>query len=129
MKNINIVFVLLSSIIVFFISIYSFSGAKQTLDEKKKEFNNYQEIAMKYRENHQNFSDEVYIEEKLNKITKDLGIKSAKVSQKEKMILFEATNLSTMSFQILFTTLLNENFNITKLDVQTDSIVLEIGVL
>jgi hypothetical protein len=129
MKNINITFILLSSVVVFFIAIYSFGEAKQTLDEKKKEFSQYQEIAQKYKENHQNYSDDVYIEEKLNKITKDLGIKTSKITQKEKVILFEASNLTAMSFQILFTTLLNENFNITKLEVKTDSIKMEVGVL
>jgi hypothetical protein len=129
MKNINITFILASSVIVFFISIYSFKEAKHTLDEKKKEFSQYQEIAQKYKENHQNYSDDVYIEEKLGKILKDLGIKTGKITQKEKVILFEAVNLSAMSFQILFTALLNEKFNITKLEVKTDSIKMEIGIL
>lgn len=129
MKNVNIAFVLASSVVVFFIAIYSFGEAKQTLDEKKKEFNEYQEVALKYKENHENYSDEVYIEEKLKKITKDLGIKTTKITQKEKTIIFEATNLSTISFQVLFTTLLNENFNVVKLDVQMNSIIMEIGVI
>ncbi len=129
MKNINIAFVFASSVVVFFISLYSFGEAKQNFDAKKKEFNEYKEVAISYKEHYQNYSDAVFIENKLNKITADLGIKTAHISQKEKTISLLATHLSSASFQVLFTSLLNENFNITKLEVKTDSILVEIGVI
>jgi len=129
MKNPNSLFLLVSSIVVFFISIYSFGEAKHDLDGKKKEFVEYKEVALKYKENYQNYSDGVFIVNKLQFIAKDLGIKTAHISQNEKTIIFIASNLSKPSFQVLFTNLLNENFNITKLEIQTNSISVEIGVL
>jgi hypothetical protein len=129
MKNVNVVFLLASSVMVFLISIYSFGESKHNLDEKKKEFGEYKDVALKYKENYENFSDEVFIQKKLKKMADDFGIKTAHISQKEKTIIFVATNLSAQSFQVLFTSLLNENFNITKLEIQTNSILVEIGVI
>jgi hypothetical protein len=129
MKNPNSLLILLSSIVVFCISLYSFGEAKHDLDGKKKEFVEYKEVALKYKENYQNYSDGAFIVNKLQFITKDLGIKTAHISQDEKKIIFIASNLSKPSFQVLFTNLLNENFNITKLEIQTNSISVEIGVL
>ncbi len=129
MKSINITFIFISSIVIFFISIYSFGEAKHNLEEKKKEFNTYKDVALLYKENYQNYSDVVAIENKLQHIANELGIKNVEISQDEKIITFSASNLSKPSFQVLFTNLLNENFNITKLEIKTNSIYLEIGIL
>lgn len=129
MKNLNITFIFISSVVVFFISIYSFGEAKHNLDEEKKEFNTYQEVALQYKENYHNYSDAVAIENKLQHIANEFGVKNVQISQDEKKIIFIASNLSKPSFQVLFTNLLNENFNITKLEIQTNSISVEIGVL
>ncbi len=129
MKNVNVVFVLMSSVVLFLIAIVSFNDAKENLEIKRKEFVEYKNTAIQYKTNHENFSDEVYITEKLETIVKDLGIQNAKIIQKDKTIILSVGGLSSASFQVLFTTILNENFNITKFDVSSNSMLLEIGVL
>ncbi len=129
MKNPNIAFVLASSVVVCLIAIFSFNDAKETLDTKQKEFIEYKNVAVAYKSNYENYSDAEFIHDKLKNILEDLGIKNGQITRKDTTMILSVTNLSTASFQVLFTTLLNENFNITKFDVQTNSIVLEIGIL
>ena len=129
MKSINPIFFLLSSIVILFIALFSFDKAKSNLKIEVLEYQEFKELALVYNNKRIFFSDKKSITKRVQQILSSSNIKNASILQKDKKIILRITSINTTMVQKFINKILNEQFNIIKLEILKNKLTLEIGVV
>jgi len=129
MKNLNVLFILGSSAIIFLIALYTFGESKKSLEMKKSEFLAYEGSALKFHNYYENYSNLEGVENKLKTILTKLNIQKFDMTRDNKTVLLYVENISTGTLGELLNELLNQKLNIIKLDIKKDKIIVEVGIV
>lgn len=130
MKKLNIdpLFLLLSSIVLFVLSIYILNTTYSKKTKSFDEFKNNSVIIKKYNNLKNTWAKKDIQVKKINQLIKRLNIKNANITQNANKIKVKIK--SDINKIDRFTNkLLNEKLNITKLKITKDELSFEVGLL
>ncbi|HIP13020.1 MAG TPA: hypothetical protein EYG97_01005 [Arcobacter sp.] len=126
---INPIFLILSAIFILGISLFNLNNEKINYDIKKKEFQKFNTTALKYSKFTINYSDKKTIVKSLDQIISLSKISTSDIFQHKNSVKVKLNNLTTKQINKFINKLLNKRFNILKLEVTTNKITLEIGII
>ena len=126
---INPIFLILSALFILGISLFNISEEKINYKIQKAKFIEFKNLALKYGEYQQNYSDKKFIIKRLEKIISSSKIINANILQESKSITIKLNNLKVNQINKFVNTILNQRFNIIKLKITTNNIILEIGII
>ena len=129
MKNINPLFLLIASLIVLFIAIFSFNKAQKQLLIEQEEYQEFKQLSLRYNKQRDTFSNGTNIIKRIQKLLLNSNIRNAEILHKNKKITIKISSLNINLVQKFINKILNERFNIIKLNIIQDKITLEIGVV
>ncbi len=130
MNRLNPLYVILLFITITFISFYSSSNEKSLYSEKIEEAKNLQIKALEFKNLVNSWTNEKYINSTLNEILKSQVFENQqiiKIATKENIkIKIESANQQVLD--VLLNKILNKQLIIKKLEMNSNSIDLEIGI-
>lgn len=129
MRSINPLTLLLSSVLLVFIALYLVKNNNNTFQLSKQELSKYMEIATKFQVQHQSYSNKTKIMQKLQNIAKTSGMPNVNIISQNKVIKLETKLSNVKQVEKFINKLLNEKFNIKKLAISEDKIIVEIGIV
>jgi len=126
--DIDPLFLLVSSLFIFLLSIYILSNTKDQKIQSYNEFNKNIGIINQYSSLKSSWIDKKIQLKKVNKLIKVLHIKNAKIIQNSNKITVEIkSNINTL--HRFLNKLLNEKLNIVKLKISKDTLKFEVGLI
>ena len=126
--DINPLFLVLASIFIFFISLYSLNNSKINQDKSLENFNKNIKIIKEYNSLKNIWTNAKKQEKLINKIIKQQHIKNANIQTNQNKI--KVTIISNTKVLNRFVNkILNEKLNIVKLKLSKDKLVFEVGLL
>ena len=126
--DIDPLFLLVSSLFIFLLSIYILSNTKYQKIQSYNEFNKNIGIINQYSSLKSSWIDKKIQLKKVNKLIKILHIKNAKIIQNSnKMTVEIKSNINTL--HRFLNKLLNEKLNIVKLKISKDTLKFEVGLI
>ena len=126
---INPIFLILSSLFILGISLFSISGEKINYKIQKEQFIKFNKLASKYAQYQQNFTNKNAIVKRIEKIISSSKISNSNIYQDKKSITVKLNNLKVNQIDKFINTILNQRFNIVKLEITTNKIIVEIGII
>jgi len=126
--DIDPLFLLVSSLFIFLLSLYILSNTKNQKIQSYNEFNKNAKTINQYSSLKLSWIDKKIQLEKINKLIKVLHIKNAKIIQNSNKITVEIkSNINTL--HRFLNKLLNEKLNIVKLKISKDTLRFEVGLI
>jgi len=126
--DIDPLFLLVSSLFIFLLSLYILSNTKNQKIQSYNEFNKNAKTINQYSSLKSSWIDKKIQLEKINKLIKVLHIKNAKIIQNSNKITVEIkSNINTL--HRFLNKLLNEKLNIVKLKISKDTLRFEVGLI
>lgn len=129
MNKINPLFLLSATIVVTFIAFYSYFQAQNKFVTSKQDLESFGVIAKNYASLNSAYQDKKKILKRLETIIKKSNIKNANMTKGEKKITLKIDKANSTQIEKVVNKLLNEKFNIVKIQVNETSLFIEIGVL
>jgi len=128
MKNLNInpLFLLLMSITILFISIYSLNIANKNIIQEKTNFLEYKLMAVEYSKLKKSWSNIDNQKNIINKVILSSRIKNASINMKNDVIKVKIKNISTKKLNSFVNKILNKKLNISKFYLNNNSIEFEV---
>jgi len=126
--DIDPLFLIVSSLFIFLLSLYILSNTKNQKIQSYNEFNKNVRTINEYSSLKLSWVDKKTQVEKVNKLIKVLHIKNAKIIQNSNKITVEIkSNVNTL--HKFLNKLLNEKLNIVKLKISKDTLRFEVGLV
>ena len=126
--DIDPLFLLVSSLFIFLLSLYILSNTKNQKIQSYNEFNKNAKTINQYSSLKSSWIDKKIQLEKINKLIKVLHIKNAKIIQNSNKITVEIkSNINTL--HRFLNKLLNEKLNIVKLKISKDTLMFEVELI
>jgi len=129
MRAINPIFLLFASMVIFFIALFSFNTTNKKFSQEVVNYTEYKALALHYNAQYDYYSNKKQILNSLQHIIKTAHISNGNIIPQDKKIIFKAKKLSLVTAHKFINKLFNNQFNIIKLDIQKDSVYVEIGYI
>ena len=126
---INPIFLIFSSIFILAISLFDISSEKENYKIKKEDFQNFKVVALKYSKYQTNYSNKEKTIKSIEQIIVSSQISKSNILQKNTSVVVKLNNLKTIQIHKFVNKILNKRFNITKFEINTNNIILEIGII
>ena len=126
---INPIFLIVSSIFILIISVLNLNSQKEIYIKEKQKFEKFDTLAFKYSMLQTSYNNKKIIIKNIQSIIRLSKINKSNIQEQNNTIIVKLTNLKTKQINKFVNNLLNKRFNILKLEVSTNKIVLEIGII
>jgi biopolymer transport protein ExbB/TolQ len=127
MKNINPLFLLVASFLVFIISIYSYYKVNTNIVFEQNKFKEYQVLAKKYNTLNTTWADISKQKKVLDKLLISSKVKNANIKENKKIIQVDISFDNLKSLNKFTNKLLNTKLNIRKLFLNKHTVKFEVG--
>jgi hypothetical protein len=126
MKNINPIFLLITSIFVVLISIYGHTTYKNNLEKQETKYNEFKKMALEYHDLKNTWVNLDAQRKLLEKIIKSLQLNNAKIKQEAHEITVSINTNNIKKIDSFINKLLNTQLNIKYLNVTNKSISIKV---
>ena len=126
--DIDPLFLLVSSLFIFLLSLYILSNTKNQKIQSYKEFNKNAITINQYSSLKSSWINKKIQVDKINKLIKILHIKNAKIIQNSNKVTIEIKSNINILHRFL-NKLLNEKLNIVKLKISKDTLMFEVELI
>jgi hypothetical protein len=125
----NPIFVIVASLFIFGISIFSLNSAKINSENAKESFIEFESIANNYHVFNTKYSNKKDIRKAIDNIIKSSRIRNVNILESKNKITVRMTSVKIKKVHKFINKVLNERFNIINLTIEKDFVLLEIGII
>jgi hypothetical protein len=129
MKNVNPLTILLASLLLVVIAVYSVGASKEKLATAKEDLVTYKNVASSFQSQYISYSDKKAIKKSLEKIIRSSQLKNARILDRNKIIKIEISSVNISRAQKFLNKLFNKKFNVKKVEILQNRIMIEIGTI
>jgi hypothetical protein len=115
MKNVNPLTILLASLLLVVIAVYSVGASKEKLATAKEDLVTYKNVASSFQSQYISYSDK--------------KLKNARILDRNKIIKIEISSVNISRAQKFLNKLFNKKFNVKKVEILQNRIMIEIGTI
>jgi len=128
MNKTNPLYILLLFIVLFIVSIIKYNQNNTKLQEITLQYNQANQLAKQYNENNKIWNNK-NISSDIKKLAKSLNISTIQITTKNKITTIRISSLSTYLINKFINKLLNKKWNINKLKITNNFIMVQISRL